>query len=475
MALPASVLIVDDEAGLRSVLASALRGAGWRVEAVESGEACLERAARRGYDVILLDMWLPGLDGLATLDALREQHVESPVIVMSGHGSIESAVRAIKMGAFDFIEKPFSLDKAVLVTRNALRQRRLEAENRELRAHVDRRSVLIGESPEIAQLRQQIEVAAPTNGRVLIVGANGTGKEIVARSVHAQSRRANGPFVEMNCAAIPEELIESELFGHTRGAFTGAVGARAGKFRAADGGTLFLDEVGDMTLKTQAKMLRVLEEQVVEPLGGDVGTRVDVRVIAATNKDLTVEIGHGRFRDDLFFRLNVIRIAVPPLAARREDIPLLAAHFMRTFAREYGHRVKTLDASALTVLHAHPWRGNVRELRNVIERLAIMVPGTVITARDLGFLVGSASAPAVPAAAGELRPLHEARERFERDYIVQALAAHAGNVSRTAKALRVERSNLHRKMRAFNVTSLRRTRAAPRPPDGAGLRAPDPA
>ena len=318
-------------------------------------------------------------------------------------------------------------------------------------------------------------MAAPTNGRVLIVGANGTGKEIVARSVHAQSRRANGPFVEMNCAAIPEELIESELFGHTRGAFTGAVGARAGKFRAADGGTLFLDEVGDMTLKTQAKMLRVLEEQVVEPLGGDVGTRVDVRVIAATNKDLTVEIGHGRFRDDLFFRLNVIRIAVPPLAARREDIPLLAAHFMRTFAREYGHRVKTLDASALTVLHAHPWRGNVRELRNVIERLAIMVPGTVITARDLGFLVGSASAPAVPAAAGELRPLHEARERFERDYIVQALAAHAGNVSRTAKALRVERSNLHRKMRAFNVTSLRRTRAAPRPPDGAGLRAPDPA
>ena len=462
MDLPASVLIVDDEAGLCSVLASALRGAGWRVEAVESGEDCLERVARRSFDVILLDVRLPGLDGLATLEALREQRVESHVIVMSGHGNIESAVRAIKMGAFDFIEKPFSLDKAVLVTRNALRQRRLEVENRELRAHVDRRSVLVGEGPAITQLRRQIEVTAPTNGRVLIVGANGTGKELVARSVHARSRRAAGPFVEMNCAAIPEELIESELFGHARGAFTGAVGDRAGKFRAADGGTLFLDEVGDMTLTTQAKMLRVLEEQVVEPLGGDIGTRVDVRVIAATNKDLAAEIENGRFRDDLFFRLNVIRITVPPLAERREDIPLLAAHFMRTFAREYGHRAKTLDASALTVLHAHHWPGNVRELRNAIERLAIMVSGDVITARDLGFLVGT-SASGGPAVPGDLRPLHEARQRFERDYIVRALAAHAGNVSRTAEALRVERSNFHRKMRAFGITSPRRTRT-PRPP-----------
>ncbi len=472
MAPPASVLIVDDETGLCTVLASALRGAGWVADAVESGEDCLERVARRSYDAILLDVRLPGLDGLATLEALRERRVDSHVIVMSGHGNVESAVRAIKMGAFDFIEKPFPVDKAVLVTRNALRQRHLEAENRELRAHVDRRSMLVGEGPAIQQLRKLIEVAAPTNGRVLIVGANGTGKELVARSVHARSRRAAGPFVEMNCAAIPEELIESELFGHARGAFTGAVGDRAGKFRAADGGTLFLDEVGDMTLRTQAKMLRVLEEQVVEPLGGDVGTRVDVRVIAATNKDLAAEMKKGSFRDDLFFRLNVIRIAVPSLAERREDIPLLAAHFMRTFAREHGQRVKTLDASALTVLHAHPWPGNVRELRNTIERLAIMVSGDEITARDLGFLVGT-HGPGAQGGPGDLRPLHEARERFERDYIAQALAAHDGNVSRTAEALRVERSNLHRKMRSFGITSPRRSSATPRPPAEAGLRAPD--
>ena len=475
MPLPASVLIVDDEAGLRSVLAGALRGVGWRTEAVDSGEACLERAARRSYDVILLDVWLPGLDGLATLKALRERRVESQVIVMSGHGNVESAVRAIKLGAFDFIEKPFPLDKAVLATRNALRQRRLEVENRELRSHVDRESALVGESSAIAQLRKQIEVAAPTNGRVLIVGANGTGKELVARSVHAQSLRAAGPFVEMNCAAIPEELIESELFGHARGAFTGAVGERAGKFRAADGGTLFLDEVADMTLKTQAKMLRVLEEQVVEPLGGDVGTRVDVRVIAATNKDLAVEIENGRFRDDLFFRLDVIRIAVPPLTERREDIRLLAAHFLRVFAHEYGHRVKTLDASAFSVLRGHRWPGNVRELRNVIERLAIMVSGDVITGSDLEFLVSSAEVPRDEPAAAGLRPLREARDGFERDYILRALGAHAGNVSRAAEVLRVERSNLHRKMRALGITSPRRTPAPRRPLAGSGSRAADPA
>ena len=468
-----SVLIVDDDAAIRSVLGSALRDAGWRVDAVESGEACLERVERRACDVILLDVRLPGLDGLATLEALGARRVAAQVVVVSGHGSIASAVRAIKMGAFDFLEKPFSLDKAALVLRNALRQRRLEAENRELRAHVDRRSVLVGDSPAMVRLRREIEVAAPTNGRVLIVGDNGTGKELVARRLHARSRRAAGPFVEMNCAAIPEELIESELFGHTRGAFTGAVGDRAGRFRAADGGTLFLDEVGDMTLTTQAKMLRVLEEQVVAPLGGDAGTRVDVRVVAATNKDLSVEIRNGRFRDDLFFRLNVIRITVPSLAERREDIPALAAHFMRGFAREYGHREKKLDASALALLHAHAWPGNVRELRNVVERVAIMVSGEVITARDLGFPIGSAVAAAAgPPAPGGVRPLAEARSGFEREYIVQALASCAGNVSRTAAALRVERRNLYRKMHAFGITAPRRGRTGPGRTGGAGRRAP---
>src|SRR6187397_221247 len=288
-----TVLVVDDEAGVRSALSGVLRDEGYSVDAVESGEACLERAARGSYDVIVLDVWLPGIDGLVTLQRLREREVDAQVVMISGHGNIESAVRAIKMGAFDFVEKPLSLEKTVLVVGNAVRQRRLEAENRALRAHVDRRLAMVGESYVMQQLREQIAMAAPTNGRVLIHGENGTGKELVARTVHALSRRRGGPFVEVNCAAIPEELIESELFGHVRGAFTGAMLDRRGKFELADGGTLFLDEIGDMSLKTQAKVLRALQEQVVEPVGGASSVRVDVRVLAATNKDLTTEIRMG--------------------------------------------------------------------------------------------------------------------------------------------------------------------------------------
>src|SRR3954447_9860417 len=280
------ILIVDDEAGVRSALSGVLRDEGYGVEAVDSGEACLDRVLRAPYDVIVLDIWLPGIDGLATLQRLRERRVDAPVVMISGHGNIESAVRAIKMGAFDFVEKPLSLEKTVLVVANAVRQRRLEAENRELRATVDRRHTMVGESYLLRQLLEQVAMAAPTNGRVLIYGENGTGKELVARTIHMRSRRANGPFIEVNCAAIPEELIESELFGHMKGAFTGAVSDRRGKFELADGGTLFLDEIGDMSVKTQAKVLRALQEQVVEPVGGANGVHVDVRVLAATNKDL---------------------------------------------------------------------------------------------------------------------------------------------------------------------------------------------
>jgi two-component system nitrogen regulation response regulator NtrX len=297
-------------------------------------------------------------------------------------------------------------------------------------------------------------MAAPTNGRVLIYGENGTGKELVARSVHALSRRRTGPFVEVNCAAIPEELIESELFGHTKGAFTGAVTDRRGKFEVADGGTLFLDEIGDMSLKTQAKVLRALQEQVVEPVGGVTSVRVDVRVLAATNKELTGEIRAGRFREDLYFRLNVIPIFVPPLRDRPDDVPLLAEHFMAELAREYGRRPKKLDAGAATGLRSYRWPGNVRELRNVIERLMIMVPDNTITLADLGFL--DSSSPATVEAGGVTMPLHEARERFEREYILKALAAQQGNISRTAEALGVERSNLYRKMRAFGIAPSRR-------------------
>src|SRR3954454_17244326 len=450
-----SVLIVDDEAGVRSALGGVLRDERYAVEAVDSGEACLDRVTRTPFDVIILDIWLPGMDGLATLSRLRERRVDSPVVMISGHGNIESAVRAIKMGAFDFVEKPLSLDKTVLVVGNAVRQRRLEVENRALRASVDRRLTMVGESYVMGQLREQVAMAAPTNGRVLIFGENGTGKELVARSIHQLSRRRGGPFIEVNCAAIPEELIESELFGHVKGAFTGAVADRRGKFEASDGGTLFLDEIADMSLKTQAKVLRALQEQVVEPLGGTGSMKVDVRILAATNKDLPGEIRAGRFREDLYFRLNVIPIFVPPLREREADIPLLAAHFMIEFAREYGRRPKQLDTGAATGLRSYRWPGNVRELRNVIERLMIMVPGETIALSDLAFLDGgtltAVEQPGVPAMS-----LHDARERFERDYILRALAAQQANMSRTAEALGVERSNLYRKMRAFGIVPARR-------------------
>src|ERR671913_431532 len=453
--MKSSVLIVDDEAGVRSALSGVLRDEGYTVDAVDSGEACLDRVSRAAYDVIVLDIWLPGMDGLVTLERLRERRVDSPVVMISGHGNIESAVRAIKLGAFDFVEKPLSLDKTVLVVGNAVRQRRLEAENRALRATVDRRLVMVGESYVMAQLREQVAMAAPTNGRVLIYGENGTGKELVARSVHALSRRRSGPFVEVNCAAIPEELIESELFGHTKGAFTGAVADRRGKFELADGGTLFLDEIGDMSMKTQAKVLRVLQEQVVEPVGGASSVRVDVRVLAATNKDLPAEIRAGRFREDLYFRLNVIPIFVPPLRDRSEDIPLLADHFMAELAREYGRRPKKLDQGAAAGLRSYRWPGNVRELRNIIERLMIMVPGETITLSDVEFLEGAAVTPA-DAPGGPTVSLHEARDRFEREYILRALAAQQGNISRTAEALGVERSNLYRKMRTFGIAPARK-------------------
>jgi two-component system nitrogen regulation response regulator NtrX len=453
------ILIVDDEAGVRSALSGVLRDEGYVVEAVDSGEACLDRAIRTSFDAIVLDIWLPGMDGLATLARLQERHVDAPVVMISGHGNIESAVRAIKMGAFDFVEKPLSLDKTVLVVGNAVRQRRLEAENRELRATVGRKQTIVGESYVMQQLLEQVAMAAPTNGRVLIYGENGTGKELVARTIHGHSRRARGPFIEVNCAAIPEELIESELFGHMRGSFTGATADRRGKFELADGGTLFLDEIGDMSVKTQAKVLRALQEQVVEPVGGTSSVKVDVRVIAATNKDLPTEIRAGRFREDLYFRLNVIPIFVPPLRERGVDVILLAEHFIAEFAREYGRRPKQLDSGAATGLSSYRWPGNVRELRNVIERLMIMVPGETVTLPNLAFLEGAAAlAPEQPGAAA--LPLHEARDRFERDYILRALAANHGNISRTADALGVERSNLYRKMRGFGITAARREEEA---------------
>jgi two-component system nitrogen regulation response regulator NtrX len=449
-----SILIVDDEPGVRSALSGVLEDEGYEVDAVASGEEALERLTRQTYDVVVLDVWLPGMDGLATLARMRERQVETQVVIISGHGNIESAVRAIKMGAFDFVEKPLSLEKTVLVVRNALRQRHLEVENQALRAKVETQDTMVGESYAMQQLREQVRMAAPTNGRVLIFGENGTGKELVARNIHALSRRRAGPFVEVNCAAIPEELIESELFGHVRGAFTGAVADRRGKFELAHGGTIFLDEIADMSLKTQAKVLRVLQEQVLTAVGGSRDTRVDARVVAATNKDLTQEIRAGRFREDLYFRLNVVPIFVPPLRDRQDDIPLLAEHFMAILAREYGRRPKSFDRDAVTALQQYAWPGNVRELRNVVERLMIMVPGDRITSRDLSFLDATTPVPAARPSA--VAPLHDARDQFERDYILRALAQQQGNISRTAEVLGVERSNLYRKMKAFGIAPARK-------------------
>jgi two-component system, NtrC family, nitrogen regulation response regulator NtrX len=452
-----SILIVDDEPGVRSALGGVLRDEGYDVDAVDSGEACLERLSRQAYDVLVLDIWLPGMDGLQTLARMRERQVDTQVVIISGHGNIESAVRAIKMGAFDFVEKPLSLEKTVLVVRNALRQRNLEAENRALRARVDAQHTMVGDSYAMAKLREQVAMAAPTNGRVLIFGENGTGKELVARNIHQMSRRRAGPFVEVNCAAIPEDLIESELFGHVRGAFTGAVADRRGKFELAHGGTIFLDEIADMSLKTQAKVLRVLQEQIMEPVGGSNRIKVDARVLAATNKDLTGEIRAGRFREDLYFRLNVVPIFVPPLRDRQEDIPLFADHFMAVLAREYGRRPKTFESDALVALRQYPWPGNVRELRNLIERLMIMVPGDRISSRDVTFL--DQGPPADGPASTQIlssAPLHEARDQFERDYILRALAVQQGNISRTADVLGIERSNLYRKMRSFGIAPSRR-------------------
>jgi two-component system, NtrC family, nitrogen regulation response regulator NtrX len=459
-----TILIVDDEPGVRTSLTGVLRDEGYSVDAVASGEECLERLTRAPVDLIVLDVWLPGMDGLATLARLRERQVDSQVVLISGHGNIESAVRAIKMGAFDFVEKPLSLEKTVLVVRNALRQRRLEAENRALRARVNRTQTMVGESYSMRQLREQVAMAAPTNGRVLIYGENGTGKELVARTIHALSRRRSATFVEVNCAAIPEELIESELFGHVRGAFTGAVADRRGRFEMADGGTIFLDEIGDMSLKTQAKVLRILQERTMEPVGGTSTIKVDARVLAATNKDLQLEIRAGHFREDLYFRLNVIPIFVPPLRERQEDIPLLADHFMAEFAREYGRRIKSFDAEATILVQHYAWPGNVRELRNVIERLMIMVPGDSISAADLSFLdLAGGSPPVLAPSTSEKLTLHEARDRFERELILRTLSEQQGNMSKTAEVLGVERSNLYRKMRAFGVAPARRADEDPEP------------
>ncbi len=454
--MPDTILIVDDEPAILSTLSAVLRDEGYLVHACDSGSRAFEVLEHEGPELVLLDIWMPDLDGIEVLKKIRRDHPESIVIMMSGHGSIETAVKATKLGAYDYIEKPLSLEKVHLLVRHALREHRLEEENVRLRSTVEKRGRLIGTSAAIRRLRGEIETAGPTNSRVLITGENGTGKELVARAIHEHSPRARQPFLEVNCAAIPETLIESELFGHERGAFTGAAGARRGQFELAHGGTLFLDEIGDMAPVTQSKVLRVLQEQRFFRIGGKRPIQVDVRLIAATNKDLAEEIRQGRFREDLFYRLNVIRLQIPPLRERREDIPLLLRHFVQELAAEQGVRPKEIEPEAVGRLCAYDWPGNVRELRNTVERLLIMVPHDPITAGDLEMgdtISVYKNSPDGEGAPGRLPggTLREARTAFERQYIRNRLAEHQWNVSRTAEALGIERTHLHRKIRLLGI------------------------
>src|SRR5713226_6934455 len=444
----AKILIVDDEQSIRTTLGKILEDEGHRTALCDSGEAGMAQFAREEFDLIILDLWLPGVDGMSVLERLRSAGAP-PVIVISGHGNIDTAVRATRLGAYDFLEKPLSLERVVLTINHALSDRKLRDQVRDLRRQVSE-ELLGGESDAMSALEQHIRSAAPSNSRVLITGENGSGKEIVARTLHRQSQRADQSFIDVNCAAIPEELIESELFGHRKGAFTGAIDERKGKFELADGGTLFLDEIGDMSLKTQAKVLRVLQEQTFQKVGGQQTISVDVRVIAATNKSLETEIASGSFRSDLYYRLNVLPLEVPPLRARGNDVVLLAEHFLRRFAAETGTPRKRLSAGAASKLKAYHWPGNVRELRNLIERLAILLQSEVIEPEDLQ--LGARVPPSALAAdIGAHLTLREARDEFEKQYILSKLKEFAGNVSRAADALGVERSNLYRKLHAYGI------------------------
>ncbi len=458
--MSASILVVDDEEAILTSLSSILEDEGYHVAVGKSGVEALRVYTTDPPDLMLLDIWMPEMDGLETLRRVRELVPTAQVMMMSGHGSIETAVKAIKLGAYDYIEKPLSLENVTLRVKHALDQYRLEQENRSLRTKVQKKFELVGQSPTMQQLRQLIDTAGPTNSRVLIGGENGTGKELVARAIHMQSARANQPFVAVNCAAIPETLIESELFGHEKGSFSGATSMKRGQFEQADGGTLFLDEIGDMSLNTQAKVLRALQEQQFTRVGGTKLMKVDVRVLAASNKDLFKEIEKGTFRDDLFYRLNVVPIVVPPLRERREDIPLLVRHFMKMHAEEQGLRIKDVSPDAMVVFQQYDWPGNIRELGNLIERLMIMVPGNTIDVAQasLALQVRPTAAASQPAAAAPnamfsqpYESLRDARNAFEKEYIGRKLREHHWNISRTAEDLKIERSHLHRKIKLLDV------------------------
>jgi len=447
----ASVLIVDDESSIRESLRMTLEFEGYRVEEAGSGIEALRIARDRPPDAILLDLRMADMDGLETLRQLRERGYEMPVLVISGHADVPTAVEATRRGAFDFFEKPLARDRVLLSLRNAVESWRLRKEVSSSRSTgADEVGNLVGSSPVMRRLRETIERAAPTPATVLITGESGTGKELVARALHDLSPRREQPFVRVNCAAIPEELIESELFGHEKGSFTGAVRKQIGKFVAADGGTIFLDEVGDLSARAQAKVLRVLESGDVEPVGAERGARVDVRVVAATNRDLERAIADGGFREDLFYRLNVVPLRTPPLREHLDDLPLLVEHFARAFAEAANYRRREVTAEAITLLQKQPWKGNVRELRNVVERLLILAPGEAVGAADVASIVGG-TGPELAQAFHGLKTLKEFREQAEKLFLLQKLEENSWNVTRTAEAIETPRSNLYKKLDQYGI------------------------
>jgi two-component system, NtrC family, nitrogen regulation response regulator NtrX len=451
------ILVIDDEAAIRDSLKMTLEYEGYEFLAAATGQEGLALIEREGPDLVLLDVKMPGMDGLEVLDRIRAINDALPVVVVSGHGTISTAVEATKKGAFDFIEKPFASDRVLVSLRNALDQRRLRDENRSLKKAVEVRHQMIGESPALRQVTAAIARAAPTNATVLIQGESGVGKELVARTIHRNSLRSRERFVQVNCAAIPEELIESELFGHEKGSFTGATEKQVGKFEQADRGTIFLDEVGDMSAKTQAKVLRVLQEGEVERLGSARTIKVDVRVIAATNKNLEEEIERGRFREDLYFRLAVIPIFVPPLRERPGDIPLLVRYYIEQLSRDSNARPKRITQAALDALQRYRWKGNIRELRNTVERLIIMSAGDTIDVADLPDLVRSTSMPTPMKPSGDSEPvkagtLREFKDVSERAYLVSKLRENGWNISKTAEVIDTPRSNLYKKLEQYQIS-----------------------
>lgn len=445
-----TILVVDDEKHIREALDGVFKDEGYAVTLAGSAEDAFKRLDAKAPDLMLLDIWLPGMDGIEALKEIKARFPSLPVIMISGHANIETAVKATKLGAYDFIEKPLSLDKVILTAEHALEQKRLVEENTLLKSKAWSKYEIVGRSKAIQALKNDISKAAPTNSWVLITGENGTGKELVARNIHLLSNRSDKSFIEVNCAAIPEELIESELFGHEKGAFTGAVSQKKGKFDLADKGTIFLDEIGDMSLKTQARILRILQEQSFERVGGTELITVDVRVIAATNKNLKELINNGDFREDLYYRLSVIPFYVPPLRDRAEDIPLFVEHFLKEFCRETARECLKVSPEAMDTLLNYEWPGNVRELKNLIERLVIMTPSSVITPDDIPlYIKGSTSSQPGDLFGSNL--LREARREFEKEFIARKLKEFGGNIAKTAEAIGIERSHLYRKIKSYGI------------------------